>query len=546
MLGIVLYMLRGKRLLLTEILIEWEVIRILGSQIYLTFIFDYLSIFFIGLVSLISGRVLIFRSSYMSKDIYSNRFICIVLLFVLRIGLLIISPNLISLLLGWDGLGVTSYLLVVYYQRNKSYNAGIITALTNRMGDVGLLICIGIILSAGHWTYLRISTSNFLLGDIFTLVLIVSACTKRAQIPFSAWLPAAMAAPTPVSALVHSSTLVTAGVYLLIRFNTLILNPFLRDALIFMGTLTIIIAGFSALSEGDIKKVIALSTLSQLGIIIIALGCQLPLLAYFHLICHAYFKAMLFICAGILIHNFKDYQDLRKIGRGGLPIILRIMIVANISLCGIPFIRGFYSKDLILEKILGSGQPLRLILLILLGVTLTVFYSLRLSFYIRNRNAGLERIYLMDERDKFIIAGIINLMPFAVFGGLWLSWHLFPTSHLIFIPTWIKILIPILILSSILFSRITLKHSKPILNSFFKLFKGSIWFIPQLYRRVLTARTLAKGRDNSKLVERSWLEFILFHKLINGLERINFYYDTITFSYFINSLFLILVLLLVL
>lgn len=216
----------------------------------------------------------------------------------------------------------------------------------------------------------------------------------------------------------HSSTLVTAGVYLLIRFNTLILDPFLRDVLIFIGTLTIIMAGFSAISERDIKKVIALSTLSQLGIMIIALGCQLPLLAYFHLICHAYFKAILFICAGMLIHNFKDYQDLRKIGRGGLPITLRILAVANISLCGVPFITGFYSKDLILEKILVSGQPLRLIFLLLSGVILTVFYSLRLSFYIRRRNIGLERIYLINENDKFIITGIINLIPFAVFGGL--------------------------------------------------------------------------------------------------------------------------------
>jgi len=377
-----------------------------------------MSVFFMSLVSLISGRVLVFRLSYISKDIYSSRFICIVLLFVLRIGLLIVSPNLISLLLGWDGLGVTSYLLVVYYQRNKSYNAGMITALTNRLGDVGLLVCIGIILSGGHWRYLSICNSNFFIREIFIFILILSACTKRAQIPFSAWLPAAIAAPTPVSALVHSSTLVTAGVYLLIRFNALILSPLLRDALIFTGTLTIIIAGLSAISERDIKKVIALSTLSQLGIIMMALGSQLPLLAYFHLICHAYFKAILFICAGILIHNFKDYQDVRKTGRGGLPIILRILMIANISLCGMPFIRGFYSKDLILERILIYGQPLRIIFLLLLGVILTVLYSLRLSFYIRRRNVGLESMYLMDENDKFITLGIVILLPFAVFGGL--------------------------------------------------------------------------------------------------------------------------------
>ena len=142
--------------------------------------------------------------------------------------LLILSPNIIRLLLGWDGLGVTSYLLVVFYQSNKSYNAGIITALTNRIGDVGLLICIGIMFYIGDWSFLYFRNSNSNFEKIFLIILVISACTKRAQIPFSAWLPAAMAAPTPVSALVHSSTLVTAGVYLLIRFNYILSRSFFR------------------------------------------------------------------------------------------------------------------------------------------------------------------------------------------------------------------------------------------------------------------------------------------------------------------------------
>ena len=223
------------------------------------------------------------------------------------IYLLILSPNLIRLLLGWDGLGVTSYLLVIFYQRNKSYNAGILTAITNRLGDVGLLISISLMLYLGNWNYIFINSFSSIFSNLIIFLIIISACTKSAQIPFSAWLPAAIAAPTPVSALVHSSTLVTAGVYLLIRINLIIIEINIRYILLLIGIITMIIAGFTAIIEIDIKKIIALSTLRQLGIIILTLGIGNPILSFFHLLSHAFFKAMLFICAGIIIHNIKDY-----------------------------------------------------------------------------------------------------------------------------------------------------------------------------------------------------------------------------------------------
>ena len=183
------------------------------------FIFDTISLYFISLVSLISGRVIIFRNSYITSEKFFSRFIILVFFFIISIYLLILSPNLIRLLLGWDGLGVTSYLLVIFYQRNKSYNAGILTAITNRLGDVGLLISIRIFIYIGSWTYLYFNFLENNFSNLFIYIIIISSITKRAQIPFSAWLPAAIAAPTPVSSLVHSSTLVTAGVYLIIRIN---------------------------------------------------------------------------------------------------------------------------------------------------------------------------------------------------------------------------------------------------------------------------------------------------------------------------------------
>jgi len=237
-----------------EIIFEWEIISLFRTKIIIIFIFDYISLFFLRVVSLISGRVIIYSTSYISSEMFFRRFIIIVLLFVISIYLLILSPNIISLLLGWDGLGVTSYLLVIFYQRKKSYNAGIITAITNRLGDVGILICIGLFFLLGDWTYLYISNRSLHLQSYLILILILSASTKRAQIPFSAWLPAAIAAPTPVSALVHSSTLVTAGVYLIIRLNFIFCRSNRTNLLLFMGIITILLAGAAAIFEMDMKK----------------------------------------------------------------------------------------------------------------------------------------------------------------------------------------------------------------------------------------------------------------------------------------------------
>lgn len=252
------------------------------------------------------------------------------------------------------------------------------------------------------------------------MVLVGARLTKRAQVPFSAWLPAAMAAPTPVSALVHSSTLVTAGVYLLIRHRFILRKVSFLKFLLLVGAITILIAGAGAIQELDIKKVVALSTLSQLGLIIITLGIGLPLLRFFHLLAHAYFKAMLFICAGALIHSIKDYQDIRTIGRGVifLPFTIRIFSVANLSLCGIPFMAGFYSKDLILEMIIISPFNVFMFFVASVATFLTVAYTCRLRFLTSVAFVKSERIYTMLDYDLNILKGIRVLLLPTLGGGL--------------------------------------------------------------------------------------------------------------------------------
>merc|ERR1712073_27816 len=196
--------------------------------------------------------------------------------------------------------------------------------------------------------------------------------------------------------------------------------------LLLIGIITIIIAGFTAIIEIDIKKIIALSTLRQLGIMILILGIGNPILSFFHLLSHAFFKAMLFMCAGIIIHNIKDYQDIRKMGLRffNLNFSISIIIIANIRLCGLPFLRGFYSKDLIIEIILIKGKNLFLFIFIIIGTILTVLYSCRLNFLVRLNFLKLESLFFISENSIFIVIGIIFLLPFSIIGGIIISWNL--------------------------------------------------------------------------------------------------------------------------
>ena len=550
-LSITTNLLANSAIQLEEHIIEWELISLGSTTINVIFIFDFISLYFISLVRLVAGRVILFRTSYISKEVYFRRFIGLVVSFVISIFLLILRPNIIRLLLGWDGLGVTSYLLVIFYQRSKSYNAGIITALTNRIGDVGLLVSLAMILSYGHWTYIYDTSTSKNMSYLLLIIIIRSACTKRAQIPFSAWLPAAIAAPTPVSALVHSSTLVTAGVYLLIRMNIFLINTNRSNVLIILGTVTIMIAGLAAIFEIDMKKIIALSTLRQLGIMMIILGAGNPLLAYFHLISHAFFKAILFMCAGIIIHNIKDYQDIRNMGSGlmSLPITISIIMVANLRLCGLPFLSGFYSKDIILEIIIIKGLRLLIMSIILLSTFLTVAYSCRIRFLVAVNLINSESFFSIVDGDKIILTGIFILLPFSIMGGIILSWTIFSVNKLIFLPFWIKSSILVCIASAIFIIYIYYINSISLSKNIFIWFLSNIWFIPLTFSLTAASNFLIISKTFTKIVEISWSELILFKKFLGmfELKLTRNYRDFFSYIYIMQAIeiaFLVFILLL--
>lgn len=353
-----------------------EIFTFLKTNFSLRFFIDSIRILFFFTVTWISLAIYIFSRNYIKSELYYVRFHILLSLFILSIALLVFRRNLWFRLIGWDGLGLRSFLLVVYYGRRKSFNAGFLTLMRNRVGDSFLIITLRILGFRSSYEYL---TFNILrLKFIFCGLFFLAACTKRAQFPFSAWLPAAIAAPTPVSSLVHSSTLVTAGVYILIRCPMLILYKVQRLLLV-ISRVTLVISGLTALIEEDMKKIVALSTLSQLGVIIFTLSIKSYNLAFLHLVRHAFFKALLFLAVGGLIHRSNDYQEIRHRGVCGkeLPLRLSFAIAAKLRLCGLPFLRGFYSKDFCLEWAETSLMNFIIIIALSLGTGLTVIYSLR-------------------------------------------------------------------------------------------------------------------------------------------------------------------------
>nr|QZP40938.1 NADH dehydrogenase subunit 5 [Geoscapheus dilatatus] len=495
--------------------IEWEIVNINSGCVVMTLLFDWMSLLFLSFVFFISSLVILYSDYYMYGDYNMNRFIYLVLLFVMSMMFMIISPNMISILLGWDGLGLVSYCLVIYYQNVKSYNAGMLTALSNRIGDVALLMVITWMLNFGSWNfiyYLECMNNSFEM-IIITFMVVLAAMTKSAQIPFSSWLPAAMAAPTPVSALVHSSTLVTAGVYLLIRFSpsfSLSLNTFL----LLISSLTMFMAGIGANFEFDLKKIIALSTLSQLGLMMSIMSLGFAGLAFFHLLTHALFKALLFMCAGVVIHSMSDSQDIRFMGNlpFQMPLTSSCLMISNFALCGMPFLAGFYSKDLILEMVSFSYLNILGFFLFYFSTGLTVCYSFRLFYYSMCGDFNLSTFNHMDEGDKNMLIGMLPLLMMVILGGSILSWLIFPTPSYIFLPIYLKVLVIMVSLIGGWFgyelSMISIGENKMSLNLInLSSFLGSMWYMPYLSTYGVSVCPLMTGYFSMKSFDMGWNEY---------------------------------------
>nr|QZI85971.1 NADH dehydrogenase subunit 5 [Rhynocoris fuscipes] len=495
--------------------LDWEILSLNSCSVMMTFIFDWISLVFLGCVFIISSMVIYYSESYMSSDIYKNRFYFLVFMFVLSMMMMIVSPNLMSILIGWDGLGLVSYCLVIYFQNYKSYSAGMLTILTNRIGDVAILLAIAWMMNFGSWHYIYYVYSWDDNWTVYLILLIILAgFTKSAQIPFSSWLPAAMAAPTPVSALVHSSTLVTAGVYLLIRFSDLLKNIDCSFFLL-LSVMTMFMAGLGANFEYDLKKIIALSTLSQLGLMMSILFIGYPILAFFHLLTHAFFKALLFLCAGLMIHCMSDSQDIRHMGVmvNHLPFTCSCFCISNFSLCGLPFMSGFYSKDIIVEMVSHSYYNMFIFIIFFVSVGLTVSYSTRLVYFCLsyNMNSFVCQSYY---EDGVMMKSMILLSLLAILGGSSLSWLLFNSPTLILFPFYLKVLpIIFVILGGWLgyeFSSVGLLSSFFFIRFYnFSYFSGSMWFMPMYSTYIMYGSFFVLSKYYDSVMDSGWGEHLI-------------------------------------
>jgi NADH-ubiquinone oxidoreductase chain 5 len=367
----------------------------------------------------------------------------------------------------------------------------------------------------GSWSF--VYYLDFLAGsvemEIISFLVVLAAMTRSAQIPFSSWLPAAIAAPTPVSALVHSSTLVTAGVYLLIRFSPSF-SLWLSGFLLLVSGMTMFIAGLGANFEYDLRRIIALSTLRQLGLMIITISIGLSRLAFFHLLTHALFRALLFMCAGGVIHSIGDSQDIRFMG--GLSICMPFtssrLMVSNFALCGIPFLAGFYSRDFILEMFSMGYVNIFSFFLLFLSTGLTVCYSFRLFYYVMCGDFNFVSSCNMSETSYCMVFGIIGLLVMSIFGGSFLMWLICPTPSVICLPYYLRFLTLFVValggwvgygMAGFAFGD-DLFSVNWYSSSFFS---GSIWFMPFLSTYGVSFWPLEVGYRTVKVFDFGWMEY---------------------------------------
>nr|YP_009501977.1 NADH dehydrogenase subunit 5 [Russelliana solanicola]AWU49058.1 NADH dehydrogenase subunit 5 [Russelliana solanicola] len=470
-----------------SVLLELELVMYNSVSFSFVLFFDWISMLFMLVVMLISALILVYGKSYMVEECY--RFMWMTLFFIFFMMIMVLSPSVVGVLLGWDGLGIVSYCLVIYYQSFYSYNSGFITAATNRLGDSMLILTI-------IWSSM---SGMFLFWEQFdgAMLLILACMTKSAQFPFSAWLPAAMAAPTPISSLVHSSTLVTAGVYLMIRFYQCFMSMQLLSVLLIVSLLTVMVAGMSALQEFDMKRLIALSTLGQLGFMVLILSLGYPSVAFFHLIIHALFKALLFMCAGLIIHSGGGAQDLRKLGSLSIDPITKVSLnISSFSLMGLPFSSGFYSKDSLLELTMCSYGGFGLGLFMLLMGLVTVAYTARLvSCFCTLSGWGVWESSCQNLSWPIGMLAFINIMA-----GSYINWMLMEL-HLICLGVPYKIMLLMILLLGIVWQGETIL-TKDLMITF-----TTLMFMSSLTKSVGFSYKISVIQF--KLIDQGWLEGVM-------------------------------------
>jgi NADH-quinone oxidoreductase subunit L len=408
-------------------LFDW--IAFSGLKISFSFLIDPLSVIMLLIITGVGFLIHVYSIGYMKNDPGYNRFFAYMNLFVFFMLLLVMGASYVIMFIGWEGVGLCSYLLIGFWFKNQEFNNAAKKAfIMNRIGDLGFLLGLFLLFKTfGSLNYLDVFSRAQSLQPgmevitVITLLLFTGAVGKSAQIPLYTWLPDAMAGPTPVSALIHAATMVTAGVYMVARSNILfVLSPTTMIVVALTGLATAVFAASIAIYQNDIKKILAYSTISQLGYMFLGLGMGAFTGAMFHLITHAFFKALLFLAAGSVIHAMGGEQDIRKMGglKNSLSKTMWIFLIGTITIAGIPPFAGFFSKDEILSAVFTNSLPLWIIAIT--GIMMTAFYMFRLFFltFTGKFRGSEEQKQHLHESPSIMIIPLMVLAILSIAGGV--------------------------------------------------------------------------------------------------------------------------------
>ncbi len=513
------------------------------------FQFDSLTVSMLIPVLIISSLVHVYSIGYMSHDPHNQRFFSYLSLFTFMMIILVTANNFLLMFVGWEGVGICSYLLVSFWFTRISANQSSMSAfLTNRVGDCFLTIGIFALLwSFGNIDYSTVfSLAPYVTENTVTIIgicLLIGAMAKSSQVGLHVWLPLAMEGPTPVSALIHAATMVTAGVYLLMRTSPLIeYSSTVLILCLWIGAITTVFSSLIGLFQQDIKKVIAYSTMSQLGMMVIAVGLSSYNIALFHLVNHAFYKGLLFLGAGAVIHAWADNQDFRKYGglREFLPLTYTVMLIASLSLVAFPFMTGFYSKDFILESAYGhySFSSIVVYFIATIGAMFTTLYSVKVLYltFLTNPNGPLINYSKAHEGDIFMSLPLIILALFSIFFG-YLTKDIFigigssffsdnslfiHPSHEIMLDTEFAVpslfkLLPLVLTISLTTISLILSEYLPIRLIYFKYstlgynlfsFFNQRFLIELLYNKYITGVIFKLGGQTTKVLDKGSVEVI--------------------------------------